>query len=183
MTAVKWWREHGVSPPTRGWTRSATGLRQAVTGFPAHAGMDLPCVSQRGQLLRFPRPRGDGPLVDTTRADCPGVSPPTRGWTSHTAPRDRGAFGFPAHAGMDPTTAAVSPMLPRFPRPRGDGPFSSSSTVRMKTVSPPTRGWTAMTPKQQRFCDGFPAHAGMDLTLRAPPLPLTRFPRPRGDGP
>ena len=50
---------------------------------------------------RFPRPRGDGPLMDSPSAHFATVSPPTRGWTRAMEPDYPGGVGFPAHAGMD----------------------------------------------------------------------------------
>ncbi len=71
----------------------------------------------------------------------------------------------------------------RFPRPRGDGPNSSSSLRRMSLFSPPTRGWPDQQSSRYNSPGVFPAHAGMarDRTKAHPPG--LSFPRPRGDGP
>ena len=172
-----------VSPPTRGWTVEAHEEISRRSGFPAHAGMDLRRGVDRAAPARFPRPRGDGPYLlasaDTTFA----VSPPTRGWTTSSAMSVSNAAGFPAHAGMDPSDRPRWLWRTWFPRPRGDGPYSSSVESPWSAVSPPTRGWTIvkMIPTPAR--DGFPAHAGMDLELTALEALIDGFPRPRGDGP
>ena len=48
-------------------------------GFPAHAGIDPAIEPYSGRGPRFPRPRGDRPLIyQFVRKSMP-VSPPTRG--------------------------------------------------------------------------------------------------------
>ena len=193
----------GASPPTRGWTRVAGRSGGASAGFPAHAGMD-PCQGwPRCGHPGLPRPRGDGPAA-TTAAEWAGMaSPPTRGWTRLGRGPDGLLHGFPAHAGMDPTTTPCTAALPRLPRPRGDGPegdrvgiatVAASPPTRgwtvalliitgMAAASPPTRGWTSILGGVRAAHGGFPAHAGMDPASWEPRAPSTWLPRPRGDGP
>ena len=165
-----------VSPPTRGWTLdcipSSTDrhgfprprgdgpiltitLRTRVVGFPAHAGMDLH-HRERGRIEYggFPAHAGMDPSSSRTpqlRQGFPahaGMDPRTASaWTVR-----QWLLGFPAHAGMDPPS--------RFPRPRGDGPFTPGASV-----SPPTRGWT-LNRREPTGVGGFPAHAGMDPAPR-----------------
>ena len=125
--------------------------------------MDL-CESVRfPPITRFPRPRGDGPNERLLMLVDDAVSPPTRGWTSEGHAEPYSDQGFPAHAGMDPSTTDVTTSLRWFPRPRG--------------------GWTLLAAGNARPTRGFPAHAGMDPRAGAC-LPLfSWFPRPRGDGP
>ena len=131
----------------------------------------------------FPRPRGDGPLTLSSMPALPWVSPPTRGWTFLPKIAPHQYRGFPAHAGMDRESPRPRRPIPRFPRPRGDGPVSLSVSPSLSLVSPPTRGWTREDVRHPRCVCGFPAHAGMDLP-RATVSVLPRwFPRPRGDGP
>ena len=135
--------------------------------------MDPSTPGYHAPLMRFPRPRGDGPLFSSARSASARVSPPTRGWTVDATWAAGTVPGFPAHAGMDPIPALRKLRFPRprgdgpcarrvddlgagFPRPRGDGPLGPmrrSRSDRRWRVSPPTRGWR------------------------------WRFPRPRGDGP
>ena len=131
--------------------------------------------------MRFPRPRGDGPVWYATATRYPGVSPPTRGWTSSITESDAAAMGFPAHAGMD--LEAPQPLQTHtwFPRPRGDGPPVTMTTA--TAVSPPTRGWTTFNSPSSPISAGFPAHAGMDQRGSELVGPCPWFPRPRGDGP
>ena len=151
-----------VSPPTRGWTSSTPSRRVSESGFPAHAGMDLIWVKNRPVMVRFPRPRGDGPLEPQSDRDRAVVSPPTRGWTSAVVFLQLGAAGFPAHAGMDPRIRLYGAFLQGFPRPRGDGPSVSGPYQASSMVSPPTRGWTLGRTRLLSHHEGFPAHAGMD---------------------
>ncbi len=176
-------REGRVSPPTRGWTPTGHAGVQTGAGFPAHAGMDPRVHNAFGGGFGFPRPRGDGPDVEYMASCRLGVSPPTRGWTLDCVCRLRGNAGFPAHAGMDPLPVLRTEPPRWFPRPRGDGPRTSSTSVRRWTVSPPTRGWTPDEPSAVLTDAGFPAHAGMDPAAYADWRSDERFPRPRGDGP
>ena len=91
--------------------------------------------------------------------------------------------GFPAHAGMDRSATSSRSDAGRFPRPRGDGPRRRWPRARLSSVSPPTRGWTAVTGRHPVEVCGFPAHAGMDLRAHRRACRSSRFPRPRGDGP
>ena len=143
-----------------------------VHGFPAHAGMDLTiqALSFSSASVRFPRPRGDGPvnlvIFPNRRSDgfpahagmdreirCSSfdelgaVSPPTRGWTRY-----------------DATDMQLQSGL-RFPRPRGDGPTMVEHLI---------------IRRGRRF---LPAHAGMDPRAAIHWGRVEGFPRPRGDGP
>ena len=84
---------------------------------------------------------------------------------------------------MDPTLADGTPPAPWFPRPRGDGPWTCCHDRIDGSVSPPTRGWTALCPRLHGLVCGFPAHAGMDPSLSQNDRCPLWFPRPRGDGP
>ena len=145
-------------PRTRGdrpFSRPHRMDRQAW-GSPAHAGIDPSCAGAPLRLqLRFPRTRGDRPVLSQsrgfarfprTRGDRPST---TRLWDVWT----RQAWGSPAHAGIDPSSASIA-LQARFPRTRGDRPQCSSSK---STVYGWTRPW------------GSPAHAGIDLNA----LPLS----------
>ena len=174
-----------VSPPTRGWTLWTISGRTSPMGFPAHAGMDRPELGMGAARQRFPRPRGDGPSWESLTRPVRWVSPPTRGWTRHRI-RSRAPSavpGFPAHAGMDLSVSYGESASVGFPRPRGDGPATGGVAQPRRVVSPPTRGWTQATCSHAGCARGFPAHAGMDPMTQTEATTLTRFPRPRGDGP
>ena len=153
-----------------------------------------PRMARRGGVhasMRFPRPRGDGPVPRSDRAESMhmpvspptrgwtladrrdtntsiiAVSPPTRGWTPRAVQVDPGLRAFPAHAGMDPGRDAERIRRVGFPRPRGDGPRPIRGGSMSSPVSPPTRGWTLVIFDRIRLQRGFPAHAGMDPVQRA----------------
>ena len=176
-------RNHRVSPPTRGWTAELAAGRRPRCGFPAHAGMDPSRWRCSQATPRFPRPRGDGPSGRRSRRAGREVSPPTRGWTPDVYSAADRWQGFPAHAGMDPSTQSLRVDATWFPRPRGDGPALQTVAWDSAAVSPPTRGWTPGSPTTHRRGTGFPAHAGMDRASTRGGAPRRRFPRPRGDGP
>ena len=145
--------------------------------------MDLPTAHAPSTEHRFPRPRGDGPARFSSSTVTSPVSPPTRGWTHPQSVRERRLIGFPAHAGMDPTSSTPTSLRIRFPRPRGDGPELRLLELRFSMVSPPTRGWTQIREAGGGSPAGFPAHAGMDPWLQHRGSRAIGFPRPRGDGP
>ena len=195
------WR---VSPPARGWSRPSRSPKSRSRGFPARAGM-VPLLERRGRdraegfparagmvLIRgfsqdlgtrFPRPRGDGPRNIGNPGQRVPVSPPARGWSSSPTWAWRPTTGFPARAGMVPTSSSSATRRKWFPRPRGDGPYPWFLAGFRDAVSPPARGWS---PNHSRACaarSGFPARAGMVRLLLGFHRSDRRFPRPRGDGP
>ena len=145
--------------------------------------MDPPASRRPACTRRFPRPRGDGPVMSEPLLMAFEVSPPTRGWTTEPQPGKLPEHGFPAHAGMDPSPRRVRRPTSWFPRPRGDGPGGSMSDAAQPSVSPPTRGWTAGRWQAHARPQGFPAHAGMDQAATSTSSLAGGFPRPRGDGP
>ena len=172
-----------VSPPTRGWPSVSVLSYTHGIGFPAHAGMAPYGPALVGPAFRFPRPRGDGPSPGCAATHPRQVSPPTRGWPCPLPALRRLKSGFPAHAGMALCKLRQKRSLPRFPRPRGDGPPSVTVSATAFAVSPPTRGWPGPKLHTPCCCGGFPAHAGMAPRHDGLPLCAQRFPRPRGDGP
>ncbi|MDB6134171.1 MAG: hypothetical protein JWM59_2414 [Verrucomicrobiales bacterium] len=99
---------HLFSPPTRGWTARRPIQQPPGIVFPAHAGMDRPCGVAESGGDRFPRPRGDGPCAPALKPICPPFSPPTRGWTARGAAAGGRPHVFPAHAGMDRASPALT---------------------------------------------------------------------------
>ena len=152
-------------------------------GFPAHAGMDPVQTKGKSQPSRLPRTRGDGPALPWAAVVPRAASPHTRGWTPRTIVARRSYYGFPAHAGMDPTRGRRSASPGRLPRTRGDGPYRLAPHQTLLSASPHTRGWTPRRARQC-LCDrGFPAHAGMDPLPRPSRRCCRWLPRTRGDGP
>ena len=172
-----------VSPHTRGWTQRSGVTQPQGIGFPAHAGMDPAPSCVPPHQGRFPRTRGDGPLEAVRPPPVLEVSPHTRGWTAALGDGGRLPAGFPAHAGMDLRESGRPDRAWRFPRTRGDGPWSPGVTPAHTEVSPHTRGWTCTTLCILAPSGGFPAHAGMDPCRRSRTWIRAWFPRTRGDGP
>ncbi len=172
-----------VSPPARGWSPISMSPRPILGGFPARAGMVPRWRPQCLLFRRFPRPRGDGPPNRSGCARCDRVSPPARGWSAISVFRLARAGGFPARAGMVRLGKYLMKPMPRFPRPRGDGPRPHRSHGGCATVSPPARGWSLLRNVLAVLDAGFPARAGMVPALITCPVFEVWFPRPRGDGP
>ena len=151
-----------ASPHTRGWTLKPGRRAERAPGFPAHAGMDPDHARPTVDRRRLPRTRGDGPRPKNRPQSPPPASPHTRGWTRRDAVRALRVAGFPAHAGMDPTSTPALGSGMRLPRTRGDGPHRLRPLTGATEASPHTRGWTASKNRATTAADGFPAHAGMD---------------------
>ena len=133
-----------VSPHTRGSTVFRLEEPFAVSGFPAHAGIDRSCANASSLRKRFPRTRGDRPELRHLPRKVLQVSPHTRGSTRRKPRGARGLQGFPAHAGIDPSPRRVSTVSCRFPRTRGDRPDRPVSDSALDLVSPHTRGSTRL---------------------------------------
>ena len=172
-----------ASPHTRGWTLDVDQVAGEAQGFPAHAGMDPSVPTGDRSPPRLPRTRGDGPFSYFGIRTASQASPHTRGWTLAQDEWQRGAPGFPAHAGMDPIAIRPASSGARLPRTRGDGPVQRDSLTPLEEASPHTRGWTRPAGRDGQTPGGFPAHAGMDPAARAAARRWRRLPRTRGDGP
>ena len=172
-----------ASPHTRGWTPlGRTGSAYSV-GFPAHAGMDPAGRCRAAGRSRLPRTRGDGPGWGCKCRVRQVASPHTRGWTRPGGRGAGGLRGFPAHAGMDPSTPRRCASAAWLPRTRGDGPGRVPHPRPLVEASPHTRGWTLTGGGAARCDPGFPAHAGMDLGHLTRAINDLGLPRTRGDGP
>ena len=177
-------RRPGVdSPHARGWTRVEVRPPTCTRGFPARAGMDLGHRGLRGLYVWIPRTRGDGPDTEAGRPRGRRDSPHARGWTVHGNTRFRAPGGFPARAGMDPSSARPSARPSGIPRTRGDGPDQRLARTADRQDSPHARGWTADGEVRSRRVQGFPARAGMDPASASAIRTADRIPRTRGDGP
>ncbi len=88
------------SPPTRGWPVTGTIRNPGLSVFPAHAGMARTHHHTMKTIIRFPRPRGDGPPIGTDEMARIAFSPPTRGWPGLRTFASGVRQVFPAHAGM-----------------------------------------------------------------------------------
>ena len=172
-----------VPPPARGWSPLGDRAGGRHPGSPARAGM-VPSLSPRHSiLLRFPRPRGDGPTEAQAGPAAERVPPPARGWSNETFKSRYQRGGSPARAGMVPCARRCWGRTAGFPRPRGDGPCIRRAACAAWKVPPPARGWSRRMVSLPAGGEGSPARAGMvrfsmRLSSRKP-----WFPRPRGDGP
>ena len=160
----------------------------------------------RGVLLsrRFPRARGDVPIIISESRQIVRFSPRTRGcsftWDAGAAgragfPRARGdvpqspsrkerlSYVFPAHAGMFRACMRSESVLGRFPRARGDVPPRTNAVRKSSEFSPRTRGCSFVAGERASILTVFPAHAGMFRVRQDVSNHTSSFPRARGDVP
>ena len=69
-----------ISPPAWGWPGLIWSPRTYPLDFPTRVGMARCCGYRRDLFDRFPHPRGDGPLVHTSKLNTRQISPPAWGW-------------------------------------------------------------------------------------------------------
>ena len=156
-------RAMAAPPHTRGSTRPPHSLCLASFGSPAHAGIDLHQESIQDEGGWLPRTRGDRPSRYSRMASRAAAPPHTRGSTPGFG-RGRGVVrGSPAHAGIDPRSAARHTDHEGLPRTRGDRPQQHCGAQSPTWAPPHTRGSTARRGLGSRGCSGSPAHAGIDL--------------------
>ena len=91
-----------------------------IAVFPANAGMNRLERTERADLGRGPRKRGDEPSNMPSTNLAPVV--------------------FPANAGMNRPPLATAPQGSGVPRKRGDEPVKFNEKPEPKTCSPQTRG-------------------------------------------
>ena len=129
---------------------------------PARAGMDPPGTTPRCNPWSFPRTRGDGPLIYGIGPTEEAFPPHARGWTRSHQPGPRHHRVSPARAGMDRNLRPHPRDAERFPRTRGDGPFSLKETSAVTPFPPHARGWTLFRAEPGMVLEVSPARAGMD---------------------
>ena len=172
-----------ISPPTWGWPAVLDALTEIRVDFPTHVGMARSGGSRIASLGGFPHPRGDGPRVPPYSKSGWQISPPTWGWPAAGDRNPETLEDFPTHVGMARCTARSTPILRRFPHPRGDGPSPTAPPTPPTPISPPTWGWPAQLMIPPTSWIDFPTHVGMARARQMAAPSLWRFPHPRGDGP
>ena len=129
-------------PHTRGSTSRQRPRWTALTGSPAHAGINLilkpVCVGRS----RLPRTRGDQPASSGKKPNGKSAPPHTRGSTRSSAITLKQDVGSPAHAGINPRRADAASEKIRLPRTRGDQPLIETNKGASLEAPPHTRGST-----------------------------------------
>ena len=111
-----------ISPPAWGWPAAAETNRQQEEDFPTRVGMARQIHSSRPRQVRFPHPRGDGPLYEPLWENTLKISPPAWGWPVMTVTTTTRNRDFPTRVGMARRLDLRGSTAGRFPHPRGDGP-------------------------------------------------------------
>ena len=154
-----------ATPHTRGSTCRHDLPGDYGGGYPAYAGID-PLSSGISKLFcRLPRIRGDRPYSTRWYNPKCGATPHTRGSTPSRKHTGRQLPGYPAYAGIDPELSVCCPGINRLPRIRGDRPCCRGLLSPLIKATPHTRGSTPLGSSCAHILGGYPAYAGIDLTL------------------
>ena len=111
-----------LPPHTRGCTAVVFRVLLLGVASPAHAGMHPSTCRSASGPRRFPRTRGDAPLMQMLGGVERSLPPHTRGCTPCAGNRGACQGASPAHAGMHPGAPPVTAAGRGFPRTRGDAP-------------------------------------------------------------
>ncbi len=142
VPAAQWssWSVGAVPPLARGCPRHPDQLRRPAPGSPACAGMS-PVKSKLGHnQLRFPRLRGDVPIIQRVTPPVVMVPPLARGCPRKVGSRAITLSGSPACAGMSRAPRCRRTRRRWFPRLRGDVPYSDVLILYTPSVPPLARG-------------------------------------------
>ena len=112
-------------------------------------------------MARFPRIRGDVPLMLVKPLISKSFSPHTRGCSENGYDTLLQGHVFPAYAGMFRTDLLGWFGPARFPRIRGDVPFQLGTSAAATEFSPHTRGCSSASGLDFASQVVFPAYAGM----------------------
>ncbi len=134
-----------VPPRARGCARVNGMSTSAPRGSPARAGMRPGTWGSATPRSRFPRARGDAPLVSAVSTLVLVVPPRARGCALWPAGGAALESGSPARAGMRPCGSTPRRPASRFPRARGDAPFSLDPKAAHHPVPPRARGCALVT--------------------------------------
>ena len=171
------------SPRARGCSGTADQCEDCIKVFPACAGMFRRPSRNTGPISRFPRVRGDVPLVLTTYLGEYEFSPRARGCSLMMQLVGSVMRVFPACAGMFPLEKAKSNEWTSFPRVRGDVPSTLENPSDISRFSPRARGCTEEASDAEYERKVFPACAGMFRRRKNSAPKNVSFPRVRGDVP
>ena len=160
---------HPTSPPTeatphaRGSTAAAQKFATGQKGYPACAGIDREPADSGDDGFGLPRMRGDRPGRMQLRCWASMATPHARGSTLPPCRHRLPARGYPACAGIDPSSSLAKWNTLRLPRMRGDRPGDSRRSPCRCQATPHARGSTCLHRTDRASRGGYPACAGIDL--------------------
>ena len=151
------------SPRARGCSPDNPIITTTPPVFPACAGMFLTPPKLDNPPNRFPRVRGDVPSMLQQNVFSITFSPRARGCSYNSDIEDLLDSVFPACAGMFRSLSSSKRRILRFPRVRGDVPFTEGVFRTFAEFSPRARGCSRFAGHSGRHLPVFPACAGMFL--------------------
>ncbi len=171
----------GLSPLSRG-THPVTDEGSPYSRFiPALAGNTAPFASEPVSAAVYPRSRGEHRWFCGERGECDGLSPLSRGTRAIRKVSALTPRFIPALAGNTSGSASKTGPMPVYPRSRGEHASSAAVSNSFFGLSPLSRGTLCARGRAyagQRF---IPALAGNTCCCRIHNLPITVYPRSRGE--
>src|SRR5699024_10037240 len=113
------------APRTWGWTVNEDPELNHMYAGPTHVGMDRARLARRGERVRRPHARGDGPQRTPLGCATRQQAPRTWGWTVSVIREAAHMSAGPTHVGMDRRRFRPMSVWMCRPRARGDGPICS----------------------------------------------------------
>ena len=172
-----------ATPHARGSTFGSLVSRLERPGYPACAGIDPdgPLAGRCGP--RLPRMRGDRPPGSFAGPERFMATPHARGSTVLASFFHWLHAGYPACAGIDLSLSRLCSSADWLPRMRGDRPQPDQCLRQSLLATPHARGSTSHRIQMEPRFLGYPACAGIDLSVYPIPIAAKRLPRMRGDRP
>mgnify|MGYP001252284872 FL=1 len=127
--------------------------------------------------------RGDRPLWTLCRVGMRRATPHARGSTVLASFFHWLHAGYPACAGIDLSLSRLCSSADWLPRMRGDRPQPDQCLRQSLLATPHARGSTSHRIQMEPRFLGYPACAGIDLSVYPIPIAAKRLPRMRGDRP
>ncbi len=172
-----------ATPHARGSTLAFLASLRRHRGYPACAGIDPFHSLTPSVLVWLPRMRGDRPSLYHCSIWGSLATPHARGSTACPHAGNRASRGYPACAGIDPRSCAISPLTFWLPRMRGDRPKPPRGHPLAVEATPHARGSTPDPSRSSAWPLGYPACAGIDLIYSRSVAYSSGLPRMRGDRP
>ena len=177
------WRGLEIPPRARGRV-SVSGIDRCVAGnTPACAGksQDLPFFGRVG--WKYPRVRGEEPIVQPALPRTPEIPPRARGRARNIPSGLTSVGNTPACAGKSPFPPVTAFGLRKYPRVRGEEGHGRGRLFPATEIPPRARGRVFVETEWTPALGNTPACAGKRKALHSTAPWTRKYPRVRGEEP